>query len=376
MGELAKPQIICHAEHSTDMTLFDCRWVPSSARFVVAGTALSGTGILRVYQVTERGDIVKYEREKDSEDSSLTPVSDIERKQPFKCITFGASSLETRQPATGDFDGNIEVWDLENSRSVWNVKGHASIVNAIDGVGGGALGHRNIGAPELVTGSRDGTVKVWDVRIRDKPVACMQPEDGQAKRDCWTVAFGNAHDDTDRMVAAGYDNGDVKVFDLRTLSLHWDVHLSNGVCSLAFDRPDIMRNKLMATCLEGKVHLWDMKTKHVKAGYAMHEQRIEKARHTVWGGRFLRQNREVFATLGGGGSLTLWKYKYPAQRVSKQEDGTEVGVAGTMEKLQESQIADQPISGFDWSPDKTGLAVTTSFDQKIRLVIVTKLNTL
>ena len=66
-----------------------------------------------------------------------------------------------------------------------------------------------------------------------------------------------------------------------------------GGCSLAFDRPDIMRNKLMATCLEGKVHLWDMKTKHVKAGYAMHEQRIEKARHTVWGGRFLRQNREV-----------------------------------------------------------------------------------
>ena len=34
--------------------------------------------------------------------------------------------------------------------------------------------YRNIGAPELVTGSRDGTVKVWDVRIRDKPVACMQ----------------------------------------------------------------------------------------------------------------------------------------------------------------------------------------------------------
>ena len=44
--------------------------------------------------------------------------------------------------------------------------------------------------------------------------------------------------------------------------------------------------------------------------------------------------------------MTLWKYKYPAQRVSKQEDGTEVGVAGTMEKLQESQIADQPISGI------------------------------
>ena len=52
MVELSKPQIICHMEASTDMTLFDCRWIPCSARFVVAGTALSGCGVLRVYQVT------------------------------------------------------------------------------------------------------------------------------------------------------------------------------------------------------------------------------------------------------------------------------------------------------------------------------------
>lgn len=85
---------------------------------------------------------------------------------------------------------------------------------------------------------------------------------------------------------------------------------------------------------------------------------------------------QVIATLGGGGGVALWKYNYPPQRKVKQEDGSEVGVAGSLEKLQESQIADQPVSGFDWSPDKTGLAVTTSFDQKIRLVLVTKLNTL
>ena len=44
--------------------------------------------------------------------------------------------------------------------------------------------------------------------------------------------------------------------------------------------------------------------------------------------------------------------------------------------LQNCKIAEQPISGLDWSPDKMGLAVTTAFDQKIRLVIVTKLNIL
>ena len=32
------------------------------------------------------------------------------------------------------------------------------------------------GAPEIVTGSRDGHVKVWDIRQKERPVACMQPK--------------------------------------------------------------------------------------------------------------------------------------------------------------------------------------------------------
>lgn len=35
-------------------------------------------------------------------------------------------------------------------------------------------------------------------------------------RDCWSVAIGNSHNDDERCVLAGYDNGDVKLFDLRT----------------------------------------------------------------------------------------------------------------------------------------------------------------
>ena len=35
-----------------------------------------------------------------------------------------------------------------------------------------------------------GTVKVWDPRQKDTPVANMEPGAGEAKRDCWTVAFG------------------------------------------------------------------------------------------------------------------------------------------------------------------------------------------
>lgn len=35
-----------------------------------------------------------------------------------------------------------------------------------------------------------GTVKVWDPRQKDDPVANMEPAQGENKRDCWTVAFG------------------------------------------------------------------------------------------------------------------------------------------------------------------------------------------
>lgn len=35
-----------------------------------------------------------------------------------------------------------------------------------------------------------GCVKVWDQRQKKVPVATMEPAEGEIKRDCWTVAFG------------------------------------------------------------------------------------------------------------------------------------------------------------------------------------------
>ena len=35
-----------------------------------------------------------------------------------------------------------------------------------------------------------GSVKVWDPRQKDEPVANMSPVEGQDARDCWCVAFG------------------------------------------------------------------------------------------------------------------------------------------------------------------------------------------
>jgi len=41
-----------------------------------------------------------------------------------------------------------------------------------------------------------------------------------------------------------YDNGDVKLFDLRMNEMRWEGNVGNGVTGLEFDRKDIEMNKL------------------------------------------------------------------------------------------------------------------------------------
>ncbi|MEE6474513.1 hypothetical protein FKM82_010406 [Ascaphus truei] len=219
-----------------------------------------------------------------------------------------------------------------------------------------------------------GTVKVWDTRQKDTPVANMEPMEGETKRDCWAVAFGHAFNQQERIVCAGYDNGDIKLFDLCNMSVRWETNIKNGVCSVEFDRKDIIMNKLVATSLEGKFHVFDMRTQHPTKGFASVSEKAHKS--TMWQVRHLPQNRDVFMTTGGAGNLHLWKYDYPGQRSQKDSEGVEMGVAGSVSLLQNVTLSTQPISSIDWSPDKKGLCVSTSFDQTVRVLIVTKLNTL
>lgn len=358
------PQLIEHLSHSVNYTPFDARWVPCSAKLTVCGSTAKGSGILQLYELDPNNSV-----------NSLKLLSSIETKTGLKCSTFGASLYEQRQLATGNLTGELAVYDIDtlstNSTPTFSVQAHKGLINSIDGIGGLNIGS---GAPELVTGGRDGCVRIWDIR-QSTPVAALEPAESTTSRDCWCVSFGNSYNDSNRVVVSGYDNGDIKLFCLRTNKLLWESNVNNGIVGLQFDRKDIEMNKLIVTTLESKFRLYDMRTYHPTKQYSYLTQSAHQS--TVWLARHLPQNRDCWLTTGGNGTLNLYKYYYPDQRSRKDPDDNElVGIMGRIELLNSKKFSDQPIVSLDWSNEKLGLTVMTALDQTIKIGIVTKLQTL
>jgi hypothetical protein len=120
-----------------------------------------------------------------------------------------------------------------------------------------------------------GKIKIWDFRVKN-PVATLKQPENQIN-DCWAVSFGNSHDDNHRFVCGGYENGDLRMFDLSMVSssenstlskCFWETSLPKGICSIEFDRKDIEMNKMTATMLDSQFVVYDLRTKHSKKGFS------------------------------------------------------------------------------------------------------------
>ena len=83
-----------------------------------------------------------------------------------------------------------------------------------------------------------------------------------------TDSFGNSFDNSERCILAGYENGDIKMYDLKTGTVRSEINVSNGVCSVEFDRKDISMNKFVATCLESQFVIFDGRTYNASDGFA------------------------------------------------------------------------------------------------------------
>lgn len=68
---------------------------------------------------------------------NLKLVSETEAPVRLKCGTFGASTLTERHLASGNFDGQLQIWDLETPhRALTTSSAHKGLLNCIDGCGG------------------------------------------------------------------------------------------------------------------------------------------------------------------------------------------------------------------------------------------------
>lgn len=54
------------------------------------------------------------------------------------------------------------------------------------------------------------------------------------------------------------------------------------VCCVEFDRKDINMNKLVATSLEGKFHVFDMRTQHPTKGFASVSEKVIDLARVNW----------------------------------------------------------------------------------------------
>lgn len=195
---------------------------------------------------------------------------------------------------------------------------HRGIINGIDSTGGNS----GSGALEIVTGGQDGCVKVWDPRQKDSPVACFVPleesEGGVGRHDCWTVAFGNAFNANERCICAGYDNGDIKLFDLRAMAMRWEANVRQGICHIEFDDKTSALNRLAVGTLNWGVFVFDfgeqspngearcIRNSSKAAMVRPTNGRSNTKKPTVWCVQHLPQNRKLLTTSDGNGMIQLW----------------------------------------------------------------------
>ena len=48
---MEKPQIVLHCQKPVNYTLYDSKWIPNTAKFVVLGSHAKGTGAIQIFEL-------------------------------------------------------------------------------------------------------------------------------------------------------------------------------------------------------------------------------------------------------------------------------------------------------------------------------------
>ncbi|KAF9109938.1 hypothetical protein BGX27_006974 [Mortierella sp. AM989] len=351
-------------------TAFQALWIPGTTRICSLGSNDGGFGVIQVYAVSSispsasspSSPEARSRRSSSLQHPRLILHSETEKKVQFKTGTFRASARSSSSPhlLAGDFEGRVGLWDLSRTEvPLSTFKAHEDVVNCMDGAGS------QTGRPEFVTGSRDGTVKLWDLRKNNKaagetsPISNMSRMKGQARNDVWCVALGGSGPDTDDlMVVAGYDNGDVRVMDVRMGKAVFEANVENGVCAVEFDKRQGKAGSLVATTLEGVLHSFDFISGQSTIGGKVMEDVVAVQsgdESTLWQVRHIPQKPDILAVTDGGGNIHMYQHGDEKKSIAS---------------LGSHKMATQGILSLEFNEDLEGLFVSCDLDNTLRVGMV------
>lgn len=152
----------------------------------------------------------------------------------------------------------------------------------------------------------------------------MMAQSSNSSHDCWAVAFANSYDRIERCVCAGFENGDIWVYDLCARRIRWQSNVRNGVCGLEANNKYGRLEKLVASTTYGGLNVFNFSDvtneqptvscvsksdadewPNIQRNH-IHDQSHKQNPPTIWCVRHLPQNRNIFATCGGSGNLRIW----------------------------------------------------------------------
>jgi WD40 repeat protein len=188
-----------------------------------------------------------------------------------------ALSADGTRALSGSDDGTVKVWDVHTGDELRTFKGHGRGVNAV------ALSADGMRA---VSGSSDGTVKLWDVHTG-----------GELR------TFAGHGDGVNAVALSGDGTRALSGSDDRTVRL-WDVDTGEELRTFAGHGDEVNAVVLSADGMralsgsdDGTVRLWDVGSGEELRTFADHGARVRAVALNADGTRALS---------GGGGTVKLW----------------------------------------------------------------------
>ncbi len=159
---------------------------------------------------------------------------------------------------------------------------------------------------QLVTGSEDGSIRLWDLQTQKPSVRVISPGDGKL---VWAVNFSP----DGRQLATGSDDGKIRLWDLQTQTPQEKI-LSpgdkNAVLSMSFSR-DRKQKQLVTGSADGKIRLWDLQTQTPQ------EKILSPGDKNAVLSMSFSPDGQQLATGSADGKISLWSWqdKSPQEKI-------------------------------------------------------------